>query len=72
MDKAKDDAYFEAKIRKDLAFAIDAIDGLSAEEFNENELVSDAICFRFIQKSEEASGLSESYVSSHREVPWKK
>ena len=43
---------------------------ISAEEFEQDEVLQDSMMFRLIQLSESAKRLSDSYKESHASIPW--
>ena len=45
--------------------------GLSKEEFKENEDVKDIICFNILQIGELAKNFSEELIERYKNVPWK-
>ena len=70
MDNIKNDAYYIAKIIKDIDFVIKNMSGVSAEDFSKNEILQDSMMFRLIQISENAKKLSDTYKMQHSEIPW--
>lgn len=70
MDNIKNDAYYIAKIIKDIDFVIKNMSGVSAEDFSKNEILQDSMMFRLIQISENAKKLSDTYKMQHGEIPW--
>ena len=52
MDKKQPTSYYVEKIVDDIEFIIKQCEGVSLEEFENNELLNNAISFRFIQISE--------------------
>lgn len=45
--------------------------GLTKEEFIENEDIKDIICFNILQIGELAKNFSEELISKYKTVPWK-
>ena len=70
MDNIKNDAYYIAKIIKDIDFIIENMSSVSAEDFSKNEIIQDSMMFRLIQISENAKKLSDPYKMHHAEIPW--
>ena len=70
MAERKDDSYFAEKMRRDLAFIIRQMKGVSISELKENEILLDSMMFRLIQISENARKLSDDYRQQHSTVPW--
>ena len=58
------------KICSDIEFIIKAMEGVSLESFETDELLASAICFKFIQISENASKISEDFMVGNHEIPW--
>ena len=58
------------KISSDIEFIIDATKDVSLEDFESNELLASAICFKFIQISENVAKISEGYRYGNPEIPW--
>ena len=69
MDNIKDDKYRIDRILKDINFVIDILNDLSLKEFEENEVVCDSVCFRFIQMSENASKISKVFIEKYKDIP---
>ncbi|MBR2802895.1 MAG: DUF86 domain-containing protein [Erysipelotrichaceae bacterium] len=57
-------------MRRDLAFIIRQMKGVSISELKENEILLDSMMFRMIQISENARKLSDDYRQQHSTVPW--
>ena len=55
--------YYIEKIIKDIEFCINHLKDSTIEEFNEDEVLSSAISFKFVQISENAKKLPESICS---------
>lgn len=72
MDNVKNDKYYIKKMIDDIKFVINNTDGLSLEEFDEDEIINSAVNFKFIQISESTSKLSDSLINSNPNVPWYK
>ena len=70
MDNIKNDAYYIAKIIKDIDFIIKNMSSVSVEDFSKNEILQDSMMFRLIQISENAKKLSDTYKMQHSEIPW--
>ncbi len=70
MRNEKDDAYYVAKIIKDLSYIAEHMADESESAFSRNEILQDAMMFRLIQISENARRLSEGYMNRHAQIPW--
>ena len=70
MDNIKNDAYYIAKIIKDIDFIIENMTSVLPEYFSKNEILQDSMMFRLIQISENAKKLSDIYKMQHGEIPW--
>ena len=72
MDNIKNDEYYLTKIIEYIDFAINSVSKATREEFNNNEILINAIMFSFIQISEYSNKLSSDYKLSKKDVPWNK
>ena len=63
---------FLNKIIEDITFILDHTENVSFEEFSNNELLNNAIGFRFIQLSENSKQISKEMIEKHPEIPWHK
>lgn len=72
MDNVKDDKYYIKKMIDDIKFVINNTDGLSLEEFDEDEIINSAVNFKFIQIAESTSKLSDNIINNNPNVPWYK
>lgn len=70
MDHKKDDWYYLAKIKADLAFVIAHTEGKTKSEMEADELLVDSIMFRIIQIAENNGRLSDAFKVRHKNVPW--
>lgn len=70
MDSNKTPKYYIEKIIKDIEFCINHLKDSTIEEFNEDEVLSSAISFKFVQISENAKKLPESICSMYPDIPW--
>ncbi len=70
MDNIKNDTYFIKKICDDLVFICKYMAETELNEFEENQLLQDAMMFRLIQISENARKLSDIYKAQHSAIPW--
>lgn len=71
MVNRKDNEHYLQKIITDLKFIVNHTKGLTDEEFEENEVLTDSVMFRLIQISENSSKLSEEFKNSFPDIPWK-
>ena len=72
MDNNKTPKYYIEKIIKDIEFCINHLKDSTIEEFNEDEVLSSAISFKFVQISENAKKIPESICSLYPDIPWLK
>lgn len=70
MDNIKNEDYYISEITKNIDFAMKHVCSITSEEFQNNEVLVNAVLFSFIQISENANRLSEEYKKSHPDVPW--
>ena len=70
MDNVKDDAYYEARLLRDLRCIAARMAGVTEQDFAQEEILQDAMMFRLIQVSENARKLSEPYRAAHTQIPW--
>ncbi|MCR4898321.1 MAG: DUF86 domain-containing protein [Acholeplasmatales bacterium] len=70
MDNNKTPKYYIEKIIKDIEFCIYHLKDSAIEEFNEDEVLSSAISFKFVQISENAKKIPESICSIYPDIPW--
>lgn len=70
MDNIKNDSYYIKKVDKDLSFILLHTNGLSQEQFEQNEILLDSVLFRMIQISENAERLTYDFKDSHSNIPW--
>lgn len=71
MDNLKNDQYYLKKIIKDIEFSISNVKNLSLTEFSENEVINSAICFKFVQLSENSKMISSATKQIYSNIPWK-
>ena len=72
MDNAKPPKYYIDKILKDIDFCINNLNDVTIEEFNEDEVLSSAISFKFVQISENVKKLPNNIYDIYPNVPWMK
>lgn len=70
MDNLKNDRYYLGKILTDLSFVLAHTEGITKEEFTENEILIDSVLFRLIQVSENSDRLTENFRIRHNNIPW--
>ncbi len=70
MDNLKNDRYYLGKILTDLSFILAHTEGITKEEFTENEILIDSVLFRLIQVSENSDRLTENFRMRHDNIPW--
>lgn len=72
MKVEKNDDYYLKKIINDLNFIIKHTHNLKMIDLETNELLLDSIMFRFIQISENAKKISQSFKNTKNNVEWSK
>lgn len=70
MDNIKDDNYYLQKIIEYIDFSINSLQDITLVEFENDEVLLNAIMFAFIQISEYSLKLSNEYKSSNADFPW--
>ena len=70
MNNIKNDNYFIQKIIESIDFIINNTKDIEYEQFVNDDVITSAICFHFIQLSENVSRLSDSFVIEHQDVEW--
>ena len=70
MDNVKNDAYYLAKMCKDMRFIMEKTESLSLAILERNEVLCDSVLFRLIQISENSTKLTLAFKEAHREIPW--
>ncbi|MCQ2742615.1 MAG: DUF86 domain-containing protein [Bacilli bacterium] len=66
----KNAEYYVEKIKKDIEFVISKTEFVSLEDFSDNEVLSDSVCFRFIQISENAVKLKRLEEPKYMGLPY--
>ena len=72
MDNTKTPKYYVDKIIKDIEFCITKLEKKTPDEFDEDEVLSSAISFKFIQISENVKKLPDSIYKMYPAIPWVK
>lgn len=72
MDNTKTPKYYVDKIIKDIEFCITKLEKKAPDEFDEDEVLSSAISFKFIQISENVKKLPDSIYKMYPTIPWVK
>ena len=72
MDNVKTPKYYIDKILKDIEFCINNLNDVTIEKFNEDEVLSSAISFKFVQISENVKKLPNKIYDIYPNVPWMK
>ena len=72
MDNKKTPSYYLTKIIEDINFIIKKTEGVTIEEFSQDDVLNCAVSFKFIQISENAKQLPESIMIAYPLIPWKK
>lgn len=70
MDNSKTPQYYLDKIINDIEFCIIHLRGRTKEEFNEDEVLSSAISFKFVQISENVKKLPDVIYKKYPHIPW--
>ena len=71
MDNIKNDGYYIRKIITDLSFVLSHTEGLSQEQFEQNDILIDSVMFRLIQISENSDRLTPEFKEQHAGIPWR-
>ena len=71
MDNIKNDGYYIRKIITDLSFVLSHTEGLSQEQFEQNDILIDSVMFRLIQISENSDRLTPEFKELHSDIPWR-
>lgn len=71
MDNIKNDGYYIRKIITDLSFVLSHTEGLSQEQFEQNDILIDSVMFRLIQISENSDRLTPEFKEQHSSIPWR-
>ena len=66
----KTNEYYFEKIIKNIDFILEHMEGISKEQLENDEILSDSMAFRLVQISEIAKNFSEEYKNAHPEIPW--
>ena len=72
MNNTKDDSYYLEKIKADVLFVLNNTQNKSKDEFDEDEILKNAVSFKFVQISENASKLSIEVIRNSTNIPWNK
>ena len=72
MDNNKTPKYYIEKILNDIEFCIEHLKNKTEEVFNDDEVLSSAISFKFVQISENEKKLPEVIYKTYPNIPWKK
>ena len=72
MDNNKTPKYYIEKIITDIEFCIRYLKNVAIEEFNNNEILTSAISFKFVQISENVKKLPQSIFIMYPNIPWMK
>ena len=64
MDNLKTPQYYIDKIVDDIEFCIKKLEKITLDDFNDDEVLSSAISFKFIQISENAKSYQIHYVKN--------
>ena len=72
MDNKKTPKYYIGKIMSGIEFCINHLQKETIESFNEDEILSSAISFKFVQISENVKKLPSSIYEIYPNIPWVK
>ena len=72
MDNNKTPKYYIEKIITDIEFCIRYLKNVAIDEFNNNELLTSAISFKFVQISENVKKLPQNIFIMYPNIPWMK
>lgn len=71
MDNTKNNLYFLEKMISDLKYSISLLKEVTFEEFENNQLLIDSICFRIVQVSENSNRLSKDLIEKYSGLPFR-
>lgn len=71
MDNIKNDKYYVNKIVENIDFILAHCDNLSLEDLSNDEVLVDSMMFRFIQIAENAQELSQGFINTFSDLPWR-
>ncbi|MCR4898920.1 MAG: DUF86 domain-containing protein [Acholeplasmatales bacterium] len=72
MDNTKNSKYYIEKIVKDIEFCINYLKDETIETFNDDEVLSSAISFKFVQISENVKKINNEILLLYPNIPWNK
>lgn len=72
MDNSKDYKYYINKILEDISFILDSIKWKELGDFEDDVFLNNAVCFRFIQISENANKIPISVRQKYSQISWHK
>lgn len=70
MDNIKTNLYFLHKIINGIDFIRENTEQITYEQFSKDQVLVCAICFKFVQISENAKHLEMSFIEYHKYIPW--
>lgn len=70
MDNLKNDTYYIEKVIENIDAIITYTEGISFEDFNNNELLVDATMFRLIQMAENIIHISKNFKEKNTNIQW--
>ena len=70
MKEIKNDVYYLNRIKSDIDFISSHMQGVSVQEFKQNEVLKDAMLFRIIQVDENNQHLTSELKATHKNKHW--
>lgn len=70
MDNKKNPEYYIKKIIKEISFILNKCSSVSKIEFEDNELLNNAVCFKMVQISEYVQKLPMELKSEIKTIEW--
>lgn len=72
MENRKNAKYYLDNIINDIVFILEHTQNITYEEFVNDELLNNAISFKFIQISENSKQIPKEIIQNYQDVPWYK
>lgn len=67
---SKDNVYYIGKIIDNIDFAISVVENYSLQEFENNQVLVNAVMFSFVQIAEYSLHLDEEFRNENKNIPW--
>ena len=72
MENRKNAKYFLENIIEDITFILEHTQNITYEQFVNDELLNNAISFKFIQISENSKQIPNEIIQNYQDIPWYK